>query len=168
MTKGRRPLVLTLHVVSSVGWLGAVAAFFVLAVRGAALTNPRTSLAAYAGMDLVARAVIVPACFASLLTGIVESIITPWGLLRHYWVFFKLLLTVAATALLVLHLGPIRYAAALASTEAVDLVALRPVARQLVVTSGAAILVLITTTVLSVYKPAGVLRSRTSARQTTQ
>jgi hypothetical protein len=160
---GGRPLVLTLHVVSSVGWLGAVAAFFALGLRGIALADPRAAFAAYAAMDLVARAVIVPACIASLVTGVLQSLITPWGLFRHYWVLFKLLLTVAATVLLLLHLGPIRYAADLASVTTPDLAALEPVARKLVVTSGAAVLLLLTTTVLSVYKPAGLLRPTSSA-----
>ena len=77
MRSGTRPLILTLHVVSSVGWLGAVASFFVLGLRGLALADHQASLAAYAAMDLVARAVIVPACVASVLTGVVQSLATP-------------------------------------------------------------------------------------------
>jgi hypothetical protein len=145
-----------------------VASFFVLGLRGLALADHQASLAAYAAMDLVARAVIVPACVASLLTGVVQSLATPWGLFRHYWVIFKLLLTIAATVLLLVHLGPIRYAAGLASARAPDLVALGPVARQLVLTSGGAVLLLVTTTVLSIYKPAGVLPWRSLTRRRTK
>ena len=49
--------------------------------------------AAYPAMELAARFVIVPLAFASLLTGVIQSLGTPWGLFRHYWVLVKLLLT---------------------------------------------------------------------------
>jgi hypothetical protein len=164
MRPGSRPLVLTLHVVSSVGWLGAVAAFFALGVWSQAVDEPRGGLAAYVAMDLVARVVIVPACLASVATGVLQSLITPWGLFRHYWVLFKLVLTVAGTGLLLLHLTPIREAAMFAGEAAPPLDTLRPVGRQLVIASGAAVLLLLTTTVLSVYKPAGTVTARPAAR----
>jgi hypothetical protein len=162
MRPASRRLVLTLHVASSVGWLGAVAAFFALGVWSQAVDEPRAGLAAYAAMDLVARVVIVPACLVSLATGVLEALITPWGLFRHYWVLFKLVLTVAGTGLLVLHLAPIREAAMLAGEAAPRLEALQPVGRQLVIASGAAVLLLLTATVLSVYKPAGTVTARRS------
>ena len=44
--------------------------------------------------------VIVPLAIASLLTGVVQALATPWGLFRHYWVVIKLFLTVFATLVL--------------------------------------------------------------------
>lgn len=41
--------------------------------------------AVYLAMDLTARFVIVPLCLASLLTGLVSSLGTSWGLFQHYW-----------------------------------------------------------------------------------
>jgi hypothetical protein len=40
--------------------------------------------AAYLAMELIARFVIIPLAFASLLTGLIQSLGTPWGLFRHY------------------------------------------------------------------------------------
>src|SRR5437762_3503112 len=100
MTPSLRKLVLTAHVTFSVGWLGAVAAFLVLAIAG--LTNQDTQIvrSAYLAMELTARFVVVPLAFASLLSGLVQSLGTPWGLVRHYWVLVKLLLTTFATIIL--------------------------------------------------------------------
>jgi hypothetical protein len=164
MIAGRRPLVLTLHVLSSVGWFGAVGAFFALAVGGLVKVEGAGALSSYVAMDAIARMVIVPACLASLATGVLQSLLTPWGLFRHYWVVFKLGLTVAITGLLFVHLGPIRDAAAMGARAPVDLAALKPLARKLVVTSGGALVVLIVTTVLSVYKPKGTVSTPTASR----
>lgn len=75
-----RKLALTAHVTASVGWLGAVGAFLALAIAG--LTSPDAHMvrAAYLGMDLTGWFVIVPLSFASLLTGLVQALVTPMGL----------------------------------------------------------------------------------------
>lgn len=58
-------------------------------------------------MDVVTWWVIVPLTLASLVTGVLQALGTPWGLLRHYWVAAKLVLTVLATGFLLLHTGPL-------------------------------------------------------------
>jgi hypothetical protein len=106
-------------------------------------------------MDLITLFVIVPMCFASLLTGVAQSLMTPWGLFRHYWVVVKLVLTVLSTIVLLIHMKPISYLACVAAgTEwsNTDLTGLR---FQLIIASGAALLVLLTATALSIYKPQG-------------
>jgi hypothetical protein len=74
MTPGLRKLGLTAHVVSSVGWLGAVAAFLALSVVGLTRRDGPSVCAAYLAMDRVTWLVIVPLCVASLFTGIVQSL----------------------------------------------------------------------------------------------
>jgi len=59
--------------------------------------------AAYLATELTTWFVIVPLAFAALITGIVQSLGTTWGLFRHYWVVVKFVLTVLATILLLLH-----------------------------------------------------------------
>ena len=97
MTPGLRKFALTSHVTSSVSWLGAVAAFLVLAVAGLSSRDDETVRAAYIAMHLTTWFVIVPLSLAALLTGLVQSLGTTWGLFRHYWIATKLLLTVLAT-----------------------------------------------------------------------
>ena len=48
---------------------------------------------------------------AALLTGVVQSLGTSWGLFRHYWVVIKLIITIISTGLLLVHtrLAPVLY-----------------------------------------------------------
>jgi len=153
-----RKLALTAHVASSVGWLGAVAAFLALAVAGLTSGNAQTVLAAYLAMELTAWFVIVPLALASLLTGVVSSLGTKWGLFRHYWVLVKLLLTLFATAVLLLKLEPISYVANVVAETSLSGADLHQARMSLVAHSGGGLLALIVATVLGVYKPWGTTR----------
>ena len=158
MSPGVRKVALTAHITASVGWLGAVASFLALAVVGLASSEPQTVRGAYVAAAVVTWAVIVPLCLASLLTGIVQSLGTPWGLFRHYWVGIKLVLTVGATLLLLVHTGPIDHLAGIAAAGGVLGADLRGVRVQLVVDAGLAVVVLLATTALATLKPRGSTR----------
>ena len=155
MTPGLRKLALTAHVISTVGWLGAVASFLALAIAG---LDAQMLRAAYVAMELTGWYVIVPLCFASLLTGSVQALGTPWGLFRHYWILLKLLIAVLSTILLLLHMQATSRLAA-APTEMVlsspDLARLR---MQLTADAAAALLALLVATSLAIYKPHGMTR----------
>ena len=153
---GWRRLALTAHVTASVGWLGAVAAVLALALTALTADHPPTARACDAAMGLVTRLVIVPLSLATLLTGLLQSLGTVWGLFRHYWVVAKLLLTVVATALLFLHTGPIERLARDAAAPALATGEVRRLRTQLAVDAGAGLAVLLVTTALSVFRPRGV------------
>ena len=154
-----RKLSLTAHIASSVGWMGAVAAFLVLSIAGLISTDPETVKAVFMSMDLVGRALIVPTSLAALATGLVLAFGTPWGLLRYNWVVAKLVLTVIAVVGLLLHqYTAVSAAAALASGAAADslpFAQLHQLGTQLVADSSLAIVLLLAATVLSVFKPWG-------------
>ena len=155
MTPGLRKFALTTHVTSSVGWLGAVGAFLALAIAGVGSEDVQIVRAAYLAMHLTTWFIIVPLCLAALLTGIVQSLGTTWGLFRHYWVVTKLLLTVLATLILLVHTQPIDRVAAVAAQTTLASGDLRQLRFQLVGDACAALFVLLMTTALSVYKPWG-------------
>jgi hypothetical protein len=150
-----RKLALTTHVTASVGWAGAVASFLALAIAGVGSQDMQLVRAAYLAMHLITWALIVPLCFAALLTGVVQSVGTTWGLFRHYWVVAKLLLTVVATIILLVHTQPISRVAALAAASTLSSSDLWQVRLQLVGDASGALFVLFVTTTLSVYKPWG-------------
>ena len=100
-----RKIALSTHVTASVGWLGAVVAFLVLAVIGLRGDGGEgTVRSAYVSMEAMGWYVIVPFSLASLISGLIQSLGTQWGLFRHYWVVAKLFITVGASALLLLHM----------------------------------------------------------------
>ena len=158
MTSGWRKFALTAHVTSSVGLLGSIAAFLALAVAGLTSQNAQMVRAAYLATELTAWFVIVPLAFASLLTGLIQSLGTQWGLFRHYWVLMKLLLTVFATIVLLFQLEPIGHAASLAAETNLSRADIRVVGIQLVVHAAGGLLTLLVPAVLSVYKPPGTTR----------
>jgi hypothetical protein len=153
LTPRLRKFMLTAHVASSVGWLGAVAGFLALAVIGLTSEDAQTVRGAYLVMEPAAWLVLVPLAFASLLTGLVQSLGTPWGLFRHYWVLFKLLINLFATIILLMYMGTFRLMAAVAADQNADLSLVRNPSP--VVHAGAALLALLVATTLSVYKPQG-------------
>ncbi|HEU5107177.1 MAG TPA: DUF2269 domain-containing protein [Micromonosporaceae bacterium] len=150
-----RRAALTGHVAVSVGWLGAAAAFLVLAVAAVAGAAEPTVRGAYLAMDLINRFALVPLALAAVATGVIQALGTAWGLTRHYWVLAKLAVTVLAAAVLLLQAAPI---ARLADAAAVGPPGadLREARLSLVVHAAGGVLVLLVPTLLSVVKPRGV------------
>jgi hypothetical protein len=155
MSPNLRKFGLLAHVTSSVGWLGAAAGFLALAIVGLTSQNPPTVRAAYVAMEPITRFVIVPLAIAALVTGIIQSLGTPWGLLRHYWVVVKLLVTVFATVVLLIESTPIAMIADSAAKTALMESDFHQERFSMVVHSAGGIVVLLVTMVLSVYKPRG-------------
>lgn len=153
-----RKITLIAHIVSSVGSLGAVAGFLALAIAGLFTESDQVMRSVYIVTELVARSVIVPLVFASLVTGLVQSLGTTWGVFRHYWVLAKLLLTIFTAVVLMLQMSGIAHVAAVAADPgfaSTDVLGLR---RSLVVHAAGGLVVLLVTTTLSVLKPRGLTR----------
>jgi hypothetical protein len=81
---------LLLHVITSVGWLGVTIGMLVLAL--AAFDAPQL----YQAMELLGDLVVLPLALSALVTGVVVSVGTKWGLVKHRWVLVKFVLTVVA------------------------------------------------------------------------
>ena len=155
MTPGLRKFTFTTHVLFSLGWLGAVVAYLALAIAG--VTSQRADMvrAAYLAMELIGWFVIVPASLAALLSGLVQSLGTEWGVFRHYWILAKLLLTAVGTTILLIHMAAVTRMSGIAATATLSSTDFGPLRIQLVVHAAGGLLVLLAATVLSVYKPWG-------------
>lgn len=155
MTPRISKLLLTTHITFSVGWFGSVAVFLALAITALNTNDIQLSRSCCLAMNLSTWFIIVPFCFTSLLTGIVQAICTKWRLFKHYWIVVKLFLTLGSTILLLLHMQPISNLAVAArdasfsnSQQSAQLI-------NLITKSAAAILVLLAVTTISIYKPWG-------------
>jgi hypothetical protein len=93
---------------------------------------------------------------ASLLTGLVQSLGTTWGLFRHYWVLFKLLINVFATIVLLIYMETFSLMAGVAADPSVDLGMVRNASP--VLHAALALLLLLVAATLGVYKPRGMTR----------
>jgi len=159
MTPGFRKFALTAHITVSVGWLGAAIGFLAHAIAGLTSQDAQLVRAAYSMMELTGWYVLVPLSLASLATGLIQSLATKWGLIRHYWVLVKLLLTVVATIILLTFMRGFSDLArvAMEPTSSGGDFGGHGVASP-VLHAGLGILVLLAVVVLSVYKPWGKTR----------
>lgn len=148
-----RQIMLTAHVAASVGWLGAVAGSVALAVAGLVSPDARTVRAAYLMLEVTGWFVLLPLSVATLLTGLVQSLGTPWGLFRHYWILAKLGIAVLATVVLLSYMETFGVKSDVAADPGTDLSAVRNPSP--VIHAAAALLALLVTTTLSVVKPRG-------------
>ena len=152
MAPGLRRLVLTVHLVASVGWIGAVVAYLALGVAAATSGDAETVRAAWIAMELTGWSAIVPLALAALLTGLVMSLGTPWGLFRHYWVVISLVLTLLSTVVLLEHMPSVSATARVARTA--DGAELGRLGGDLA-HPGLGLFVLLAIAALNVYKPRG-------------
>jgi hypothetical protein len=138
-----------------VGWLGAVLGFLALAV--AAITGSEVELvrAAYLGMEWTLSYAIVPLGVASLVVGVIQALISPWGLLRYWWVVVKLLLTGGSTLVLLQYTQTMSHLVVSASDSSASIGNMRELALSPLIHAGAGAIVLLVANVLSVYKPRG-------------
>lgn len=99
-----RALLVWLHVITSVGWMGQVLTLFALILYGSLHPEQREPAGAMA--HLVDRNVLVPLANASAFTGFMLCALTPWGYFRSWWVLTKAVITVVQLSLGIFVLSP--------------------------------------------------------------
>lgn len=94
-----RKVWLTLHIGIGVGWLGVSLAMLVLSIVGATTDRHEMRHGAYVLMDTFNIALAIPSVFLAIITGVVVSLGTPWGLIKHRWVLAKLVIALSLPVL---------------------------------------------------------------------
>jgi hypothetical protein len=144
LRRGAHKTALVAHVLSSVGWFG-VAVVVAFAGLAAALTGDRSlARALYRTMETVPW-LSIPVGLLAIATGVVLSVGTRYGLVRHWWVIAKIVIAIAVVvtdAVIVSHVA--HDAAATGSPTA-----------PLYGSTIAHVVMLAVATVLSVFKPGG-------------
>lgn len=98
LTPFQRRLVLTVHIIVSVGLLGDSAGYLAVAIRGAATADPNLANASYQMLQMFAFVFGIPLSFAALITGALLGFGTRWGVFRYPWVTTKLVLILSVIA----------------------------------------------------------------------
>jgi hypothetical protein len=156
LSRGVRRFALTAHVVVSVGWLGLDLGLLTLGLTGLLSGDPQLQRAAYRAMGVFGDVLIIPISLASLLTGVLLSVGTTWGLFRYYWVAAKFWLTLAATTASIFALRAQLHAAVRQlPADPGGPVDIGGTAQSLVAAPTVALLVYLAATALSTYKPWG-------------
>jgi hypothetical protein len=103
---------LTVHIVTGVGAIGAALVLLTLGIAGVRGADPRN---VYPAAHLVEAWVIAPLAVLALGSGVAMALLSRWGLVRYWWVAIKLTITAALTAVVFLVLEP-----SLAATAAAE------------------------------------------------
>ena len=155
MAAGLRRAALAVHVITSVGWIGAAGAYLVLGVAAYVSEQAPTVRVCWIAMELIGWLVIVPLGCLAFLTGLAMSLGTRWGLFRHDWVLTALVLTSLDLAVLILHMPSVSATAAIVRSGD------DPAVLQLggdIPLPALGLCVLVVVAVLNLYKPRGLTR----------
>lgn len=98
LSQRARKVWLTLHVGISVGWLGLSLAMTTLAVTGLLAETHAVRHGAYELMHIFDLTIVIPSVMLSIITGLVVALGTPWGLLKHWWVLVKFVISLSIPA----------------------------------------------------------------------
>jgi hypothetical protein len=147
LSRRARAAVLTIHVAMSVGWLGLDGALVALEITGLSTANAAIRAGIGAAMAVIACWVLIPVVFASLASGLVLALSTPWGLGRYWWVLAKCAIAGALTATGLTFLVPQLPALVAGGSE--------PAGMQTLIARALALVLLLAATGLSVVKPWG-------------
>lgn len=157
LTPTVRKVVLVLHIVAGIGWMGVDIALFVLLVTARTTNDANLAASAFNAIRMIVPVAVPPLSLGILATGLILGLGTPWGLVRYWWVLVKLILSLVMTALVFLSLVPgvsslQVLAAAGMSADAVR-ASLGPLPTQMMFPPVVSFLMLCVATVLSIFKP---------------
>jgi hypothetical protein len=101
-----KQLLKSTHLIVSLIWLGAAISMNMLRV-GWAPTSGGDLYAVDHAIAVIDNWVVVPAAFASVITGLFESWLTTWGFFKFRWVSVKWIITLAAMIFAPLVIAPL-------------------------------------------------------------
>jgi hypothetical protein len=159
ISRRARKAILVAHLMSAIGWIGADIGLLVLGIVALTDSAPRVGQSACVAMSFLATWISAPFSVLALLSGILLSLATKWGLFRYAWVMVSLVLNLIMAALVTIALAPMlrgfadQVLAAPASAAVADTLGPRAVA--LITPPCVAFVLLTFVTVINVYKPWG-------------
>lgn len=148
MTPRFQKFALLTHITFSVGWFGAIVPYLALVMAGLTSHDAQVVRAACPSMELIGWYVIVPFSFAALLSGLVMSLGSQWGLFRRWWIMAKFLLTIFAVLVLFRHMQDVSRMAKETMLSSADF-------RPDFIHATGGLLVLLAAMTLSMFKPWG-------------
>src|SRR5262249_43922924 len=110
----RKPL-LIVHLVATVSLIGTTLVLLALGISALHGADPRT---VYPAAYLVETWLVAPLAVLALGTGLLQAVLTRWGLLKYWWVALKLATTLGFTGLVLFVLIPRLAASAEAASAA--------------------------------------------------
>ncbi|WP_240041204.1 DUF2269 family protein [Paenibacillus ginsengarvi] len=101
----QKKLLVTAHLIFSAIMLGGMVIFLVLSITAATTNDPRLFESCFAIMRVLAQTSVRASTIGTVVTGVLLSVWTHWGLLRYYWIIAKELLTLVAIGIGIVGIG---------------------------------------------------------------
>lgn len=94
LNQKKKSILVAVHVLSVASWIGGTLAMLLLAVYLQKGANGEQLLYTMTSMEVIDENLLKYPALLTLITGIMLSVWTQWGLVKHYWVIIKLVLTI--------------------------------------------------------------------------
>ncbi|MFT9846944.1 hypothetical protein [Aneurinibacillus sp. REN35] len=159
LNQKKKSIVVAIHVLSVASWIGGTLGMLLLAFYLQHAANGEQLLYTLTSMEVIDENLLKYPALLTLLTGIMLSVWTQWGLVKHYWVIIKFELTVLTIMIGILFLN--KWTAGLAiMIEDMGLLALQDSQFQttwisIIITSSFNLLCLTFMTFITYFKPFG-------------
>lgn len=89
ITIRQRRWLLSAHLLCTVAWLGAGLCSLIFNLSALFTPDSHLLAAAYVFADILDKAILRGGAVGALITGVLLSVLTQWGLFRFYWVIVK-------------------------------------------------------------------------------
>ncbi|NMD71741.1 hypothetical protein HHO41_15685 [Bacillus sp. DNRA2] len=105
LSQKKKSVLVAIHVLSVASWIGGTLAMLLLTAFLSKGANGEQLLYTMESMKIIDENLLKYPALLSLFTGIMLSVWTQWGLVKHYWVIIKLVLTVLTIMIGILFLS---------------------------------------------------------------
>jgi hypothetical protein len=85
---------LSAHLLCTMAWLGAALCSLIFNLTALLTTDLHMLNASYVFADILDKAILRGGAVGALLTGLLLSVLTQWGLMRFYWIIVKEIVSV--------------------------------------------------------------------------
>jgi hypothetical protein len=157
LTPAMRKSVMVLHAITGIGWMGVDIALFVLLITARTTDDATLVVSGFNAIRIIVPVAVPPLSLGILVTGLILGWGTPWGLVRHWWVLVKLILSLIMTVLVFLSLVPAASSIPVLSATPMSADAVRAglgsLPTQLMFPPIVSFLMLGVATILSIFKP---------------
>lgn len=94
LNQKKKSILVSIHVLSVASWIGGTLGMLLLAGYLQNAANGEQLFYSLASMEIIDENLLKYPALLTLITGIMLSSWTQWGLAKHYWVVIKLVLTI--------------------------------------------------------------------------
>lgn len=167
LSQKKKSFLVAIHVICVASWIGGTVGMLLLGIYLHHADHAEQLTYTLASMEIIDENLLKYPALLTLLTGILLSVWTQWGLVKHYWVAMKLALTIITIMIGILFLNP--WTASLAEMiEDMGFASLhdgafRSTWLDMVVTSGFNLLCLLLMVFVTYFKPFGKIKKRRTA-----